>query len=276
MLRQRIITAAILAALFLAALFALPAVGWTLVAAVVLVAGAWEWGGFARGGRWGRAAYAGATVAVGLVLAGALGLATGRAGALALLPIYLIAVGFWVIGAPWWLARGPGRAPAWLILAAGWVVLIPTFLALVHLRNISPVTLLAFMMLVWIADIAAYFAGHRFGRTKLAPTISPGKTREGLYGALVATALFGVAWFTFLHVHVPALLRDLPGSLAWMIAFVIALTLLSVVGDLFESALKRGAGLKDSGTLLPGHGGVLDRIDALTAVLPAAALASMV
>jgi phosphatidate cytidylyltransferase len=146
----------------------------------------------------------------------------------------------------------------------------------VHLRNIIPVTLLAFMMLVWIADIAAYFAGHRFGRTRLAPTISPGKTREGLYGALVATALFGVAWFTFLRVHVPALLRDLPGSLAWMIAFVIALTLLSVVGDLFESALKRGAGLKDSGTLLPGHGGVLDRIDALTAVLPAAALASMV
>jgi phosphatidate cytidylyltransferase len=276
MLRQRIITAAILAALFLAALFALPAVGWTVVAALVLVAAAWEWCGFAGGHRSGRAAYAGATMVVGLALAGGLGLATGRAGALALLPIYLLAVGFWVIAAPWWLARGPGRAPAWLILAAGWIVLIPTFLALVHLRNISPVTLLAFMMLVWIADIAAYFAGHRFGRTKLAPTISPGKTREGLYGALAATALFGVAWFTFLRVHVPALLRDLPGSLAWMIAFVIALTLLSVVGDLFESALKRGAGLKDSGTLLPGHGGVLDRIDALTAVLPAAALASMV
>lgn len=275
MLRQRIITAAVLAALFLAALFGLPALGWTALAGVVLGAAAWEWCGFARGGRTARVAYTAATVAIGLAAAGGLGLATGRAGALALVPIYGVALGFWVVGAPWWLARRPGLAPAGLILAAGWVVLVPTFLALVHLRNISPITLLAFMMLVWIADIAAYFAGHRFGRTKLAPSISPGKTREGLYGALGATALFGLLWITVLPVHVPALVRDLPGSVAWMIAFVLALTLLSVVGDLFESALKRGAGLKDSGTLLPGHGGVLDRIDALTAVLPVAALACM-
>ena len=275
MLRQRIITAAVLAALFLAALFGLPAAGWTALAAVVLGAAAWEWCGFAHGSRVARLAYAATTVAFGLALAGGLGLATGRPGALALVPIYGVALGFWVIGAPWWLARTPGHAPAALILAAGWVVLVPTFLALVHLRNISPVTLLAFMMLVWIADIAAYFAGHRFGRTKLAPSISPGKTREGLYGALVATAVFGVLWIAFLPVHVPALVRDLPGSAAWMIGFVLALTLLSVMGDLFESALKRGAGLKDSGTLLPGHGGVLDRIDALTAVLPAAALVCM-
>jgi phosphatidate cytidylyltransferase len=275
MLRQRIITAAVLAALFLAALFGLPAVGWTALAGVVLGAAAWEWCGFARGGRTARIAYAAATAALGLAAAGGLGLATGRAGALALVPIYGVALGFWVVGAPWWLARRPGLAPAGLILAAGWVVLVPTFLALVHLRNISPITLLAFMMLVWIADIAAYFTGRRFGHTKLAPSISPGKTRAGLYGALGATTLFGVLWITFLPVHVPALVRDLPGSVAWMIAFVLALTLLSVLGDLFESALKRGAGLKDSGTLLPGHGGVLDRIDALTAVLPAAALACM-
>jgi phosphatidate cytidylyltransferase len=275
MLRQRIITAAVLAALFLAALFGLPAVGWTALAGVVLGAAAWEWCGFARGGRTARVVYTAATAALGLATAGGLGLATGRAGALALVPIYGVALGFWAVGAPWWLVRRPGPAPAGLILAAGWLVLVPTFLALVHLRNISPITLLAFMMLVWIADIAAYFAGHRFGRTKLAPSISPGKTREGLYGALGATTLFGVAWITFLPVHVPALVRDLPGSMAWMIAFVLALTLLSVVGDLFESALKRGAGLKDSGALLPGHGGVLDRIDALTAVLPVAALACM-
>jgi phosphatidate cytidylyltransferase len=275
MLRQRIITAAVLAALFLAALFGLPAVGWTALAGVLLGAAAWEWCGFARGGRTARVVYTAATAALGLAAAGGLGLAAGRAGALALVPIYGVALGFWALGAPWWLARRPGPAPAGLILAAGWVVLVPTFLALVHLRNISPITLLAFMMLVWIADIAAYFAGHRFGHTKLAPSISPGKTREGLYGALGATTLFGVLWITFLPVHVPALVRDLPGSVAWMIAFVLALTLLSVVGDLFESALKRGAGLKDSGTLLPGHGGVLDRIDALTAVLPVAALACM-
>lgn len=276
MLRQRIITAAVLAGLFLAGLFALPATGWTALAAAVLAVSAWEWCGFARGSRTARGVYAAATAAAGVALAVGLGLATGRPGALALVPVYGLALAFWLIGAPWWLARRPGSAPAWLILAAGWIVLIPTFLALVHLRNISPVMLLAFMMLVWIADIAAYFAGRRFGRTRLAPSISPGKTREGLYGALAATAAFGVLWIALFRVHVPALVRDLPGSTAWMIAFVLVLTLLSVLGDLFESVLKRGAGLKDSGTLLPGHGGMLDRIDALTAVLPAAALACMV
>ncbi len=277
MLRQRVITAVVLAGAFLGALFGSSPLGWTVLAAGVLGAGAWEWCGFARGGRSARLGYAVATAAVGLWLAAALGLASGRPGALVLIPIYGAALAFWVVGAPWWLARrGTQPAAAWLILAVGWVVLIPTFLALVHLRNIGPVTLLVFMMLVWIADIAAYFAGHRFGRTKLAPAISPGKTREGLYGALLATAAFAVAWMLLLPVHIPALIRDLPGSLAWMLLLGAALTLLSVVGDLFESALKRQAGLKDSGSLLPGHGGVLDRIDALTAVLPAAALVSMV
>jgi phosphatidate cytidylyltransferase len=272
MLRQRIFTAVVLAAVFLGALLGLPPLGWTVFAAAVLVAGAWEWCGFARGSRSARIGYAVGTAAVGL----ALGLANGRPGALALIPIYGVAVAFWVVGAPLWLARRPPHPPAWLVLAVGWVVLIPTFLALVHLRNIGPVTLLVFMMLVWIADIAAYFAGHRYGRVKLAPAISPGKTREGLYGALLATAAFAVVWMLVLRAHVPALIRDLPGSLGWLLLLVAALTLLSVAGDLLESALKRQAGLKDSGRLLPGHGGVLDRIDALTAVLPAAALVSMV
>ena len=276
MLRQRIFTAVVLAAVFLGALLGLPPLGWTVFAAGVLAAGAWEWCGFARGSRSARIGYAVGTAAVGLALAAVLGLAHGRPGALALIPIYGVAVAFWVVGAPFWLARRPPRPAAWLVLAVGWVVLIPTFLALVHLRNIGPVTLLVFMMVVWIADIAAYFAGHRYGRVKLAPAISPGKTREGLYGALLATAAFAVVWMLFLRVHVPALIRDLPGSLGWLLLLVAALTLLSVAGDLFESALKRQADLKDSGRLLPGHGGVLDRIDALTAVLPAAALVSMV
>jgi phosphatidate cytidylyltransferase len=274
MLRQRIFTAVVLAAVFLGALLGLPPLGWTVFAAGVLAAGAWEWCGFARGSRSARIGYAVGTAAVGLALAAVLGLAHGRPGALALIPIYGVAVAFWVVGAPLWLARRPPRPAAWLVLAVGWVVLIPTFLALVHLRNIGPVTLLVFMMLVWIADIAAYFAGHRYGRVKLAPAISPGKTREGLYGALLATAAFAVVWM-LPAVHVPALIRDLPGSLGGCL-LVAALTLLSVAGDLFESAMKRQADLKDSGRLLPGHGGVLDRIDALTAVLPAAALVSMV
>jgi phosphatidate cytidylyltransferase len=276
MLRQRVITAIVLAAVFLGALFGLPPAGWTLFAGGVLAAAAWEWGGFARQGRPARLAYAAGTTVLGLGIAWLLGLAGGRAGALALIPVYGAAVAFWILGAPWWLARFPATPAKWRVLAVGCLVLVATFLALVHLRNIHPVTLLVFMMLVWIADIAAYFAGRRFGRTKLAPRISPGKTREGLYGALAATGLYGLAWITLLRVHAPALVRDVPGSLAWMLLLVAALTLLSVIGDLFESALKRQAGLKDSGSLLPGHGGVLDRIDALTPVLPAAALVCMV
>jgi phosphatidate cytidylyltransferase len=217
-----------------------------------------------------------ATTAAGFALAWTLGLVLGRPGALALVPIYAAALVFWLGGAPLWLRRQP-RAPApALVLAVGWIVLIPTFLALVHLRNIHPASLLAFMVVVWVADIAAYFAGRRFGRRKLAPTVSPGKTWEGLYGALAATAVFALAWIAWAPRHAPALVRDLPWSPVWMVGLVVALTALSVVGDLLESAMKRQAGLKDSGRILPGHGGVLDRIDALTAVLPAAALVSMV
>ena len=276
MLRVRVATALVLVAVFLGALFGLPPLGWSLFAALVLAVAAWEWAGFARRSEAARAGYALGTTAAGFALAWALGLAGGRAGALALVPIYGAALGFWLLGAPWWLRRQP-RAPApALVLAVGWVVLIPTFLALVHLRNIHPISLLAFMMVVWIADIAAYFAGRRFGRHKLAPNVSPGKTREGLYGALAAAAAFALAWIALAPRHAPALVRDLPWSPLWMVTLVVALAALSVVGDLFESALKRQAGLKDSGRILPGHGGVLDRIDALTPVLPAAALVCMV
>jgi phosphatidate cytidylyltransferase len=276
MLRLRVATALVLVAIFLGALFGLPPLGWSIFAALVLAVAAWEWAGFARRARAGRAAYALATTAAGFAVAWTLGLALGRPGALALVPIYAAALVFWLGGAPLWLRRQP-RAPApALVLAVGWIVLIPTFLALVHLRNIHPASLLAFMVVVWVADIAAYFAGRRFGRRKLAPTVSPGKTWEGLYGALAATAVFALAWIAWAPRHTPALVRDLPWSPVWMVGLVVALTALSVVGDLLESAMKRQAGLKDSGRILPGHGGVLDRIDALTAVLPAAALVSMV
>jgi phosphatidate cytidylyltransferase len=276
MLRLRVATALVLVAIFLGALFGLPPLGWSIFAALVLAVAAWEWAGFARRARAGRAAYALATTAAGFALAWTLGLALGRAGALALVPIYAAALVFWLGGAPLWLRRQP-RAPApALVLAVGWIVLIPTFLALVHLRNIHPASLLAFMLVVWVADIAAYFSGRRFGRRKLAPNVSPGKTWEGLYGALAATAAFALGWIALAPRHAPALVRDLPWSPAWMVGLVVALTALSVVGDLLESAMKRQAGLKDSGRILPGHGGVLDRIDALTAVLPAAALVCMV
>lgn len=276
MLRLRVATAIVLAAAFLAALFALPPLGWSLFAALVLGVGAFEWTGFARCATPARAAYALATTGAAWALAWTLGLVLGRPGALALGPIYALALAFWLGGATLWLARGPAAAGRGTILGAGWIVLIPTFLALLHLRNIHPGSLLAVMVLVWIADIAAYFAGRRFGRRKLAPSVSPGKTWEGLAGAVAATAVYGLAWSALAPAQVPALVRDLPWSPLWMLVLVAALTGLSVLGDLFESAMKRQAGLKDSGRILPGHGGVLDRIDALTPVLPAAALVSMV
>jgi phosphatidate cytidylyltransferase len=137
------------------------------------------------------------------------------------------------------------------------------------LRNAGPWILLMFMAVAWIADIAAYFTGRAFGRRKLAPRVSPGKTWEGVMGAFAATTLYALVLRAVLHVELhPALLAALA-----VVVFVWVLTAASIVGDLLESALKRQAGLKDSGTLLPGHGGVLDRIDALTSVLPIAALA---
>src|SRR5215831_12991071 len=179
---------------------------------------------------------------------------------------------FWLIVAPLWIWRRPSGMPSALLLALGWIVLLPAVLALVHLRNFDPTVLLLFMALVWVADIAAYFVGRRFGRFKLAPVVSPGKTWEGLAGAMAAAAVYAVVWTTVYPQATPAVLRDIPWSTGAMLLFVEVLTVLSVVGDLFESAMKRQAGLKDSGALLPGHGGILDRIDALTPVLPAAAL----
>jgi phosphatidate cytidylyltransferase len=274
MLRDRVITAVVLVALFLTALFALPPLGWTLFVALVLAAAAWEWAGFAPLGKAGRTMYTVLTVAVGAGIAQSSGLASGGVNAPSLAAFYAVALAFWVVGAPFWLTRRPLRASRGLVLALGWIVLLPTFLAMVQLRNIRPATLLAFMIVVWIADIAAYFAGRRFGRRKLAPQVSPGKTWEGLFGALVGAGVYALVWGVFFGGYGPAALRDLPASAVWLVVLVLALVFLSVIGDLFESAMKRRAGLKDSGQLLPGHGGVLDRIDALTPVLPAAAFVS--
>ncbi|HTO46456.1 MAG TPA: phosphatidate cytidylyltransferase [Burkholderiales bacterium] len=276
MFRDRVITAIALIAALLAALFWLPPIGWTALAAAVLAAAAWEWAGFARAGPGGRILYATATTGAGLAAAYGSGLAEGGPGLLALAPLYGLALAFWIVGAPLWLARRPAAPSPALVLAVGWIVLLPTFLALGQLRNLGPGTLLAFMGTVWVADIAAYAVGRKFGRNKLAPHISPGKTWEGLYGALAATAVYAAAWIGLFRGATPAAVRDLPWSPVWMIVLIEALAALSVLGDLLESAMKRQAGLKDSGSLLPGHGGILDRIDALTPVLPAAALVNMV
>ena len=167
---------------------------------------------------------------------------------------------FWILVAPIWLARGVSARQRVALATSGLLVLVPAALALVLLR---PGQVLQVLVLVWIADTAAYFVGRRWGRRKLAPSISPGKTWEGAWGGIAGAALYAMIGGTFLTG-----IASLPAYLA----IAVVLAAISIVGDLFESAAKRQAEVKDSGTLLPGHGGVLDRIDSATAVLPVAAL----
>lgn len=269
MLKTRILTALVLLAGLLAALLLLPAGGWLLFCALVCGGAAWEWGGMASFGRGSRAALA-VTFAVLCLLTGHMaGLAQPRLPDLSLLgPIYLLSALFWLFVVPFWLARKWRLVRPVLAVTIGLVVLVPPALALAHLRLIDPRVLLVAMAVVWVADIAAYFSGRAFGRHKLAPTISPGKTWEGAVGAAIGVMAFGAA---------VAISMGVPPPAGWIgfIGLMVAYTAVSIIGDLFESLLKRQAGLKDSGTLLPGHGGILDRIDSLTSTLPIAGLAAL-
>ena len=254
MLRTRILTAFVLGSLVLGAIFLLPALWAAAVLGVLWILGGWEWGAFARLGSGGRVIYAG-----------------------------LVAVA--VVSAPWWVGREPvlegllatatvwwllafaallggyRRIPASIVAVAGLLVLLPSWAMLAYLLSVpghgAALTFTA-LLLVWAADIGAFFFGRRLGRVKLAPVVSPGKTWEGVAGgagtALVAGAL-AAAW--------------LPVGWTLHAAIAVLTALISVVGDLTVSLGKRNVGLKDSGALLPGHGGVLDRIDSLTAALPA-------
>ena len=173
--------------------------------------------------------------------------------------VFGMAAVFWVLVAPLWLARGFGAARRDGLIAAGFIVVLPAALAMTWLE---PRRLLAILVLVWIADSAAYFVGRAWGRRKLAPAISPGKTWEGAAGGVAGALVYAIICKRFFD------------DVGWIpyIAAAALLAVLSIVGDLFESAAKRRAGVKDSGALLPGHGGILDRIDSATAVLPLAAL----
>jgi len=269
-LKQRVITAlALVAALLAAAAAGRVAVDAAL--AVVLGAAAFEWLRLAR--QPGAVCVAAAVgLAVALFSVQELGSAwPGEA-----MPVLLAAASCAWLAVAAMVLRGAQRgarmphavstALAFLLLAAAWF-------ALMRLMDDGFVYLLSVLAIVWLADIAAYFAGRRWGRRKLAPAISPGKTWAGVGGAVTAVLVAAFA-FALLAPEVPAfstlLQQRLP--LAVALAVLALLVALSIVGDLFESLLKRQVGAKDSGRLLPGHGGVLDRIDALIAVLPAAAL----
>jgi phosphatidate cytidylyltransferase len=267
MLKERVITAIILLGLFLSALFYLPDAGWAVLVIVMVSQGASEWSRLAKftGSK--------ANLFWWLTLAMMLGLVwfdayhTPEQQAIPHVLVYALSAVLWLAIVPTWLMVGWKVEQPLLISLVGWAVLIPTGLAMLDLRMGHPMWLLGMMGLVWVADIAAYFAGRKFGKHKLAPSISPGKTWEGVGGAMVGVSVCVVlAWsfspYTAHYAFLPSLLI---ASWCWVG--------LAVIGDLFESAIKRQAGVKDSGALLPGHGGLLDRIDALTSTLPLAALA---
>lgn len=264
MLRLRILTAAVLLPLALAGLFLLSSPGWALASGLFIGIGAWEWGRLSGLSGVARVAYALALAAIAWGLGVAAGV-TAPGGGAGLASVFWVAVVFWLLVALPWLARGWHAVGPAAPLAAGAVVLVPAWLAVVLLQH-DPARLLALMATAWVADTGAYFVGRRFGRRKLAPRVSPGKSWEGVAGGVLAVAAYGL----LLEWLQPGLVPG--GSPATRLLFLQALLGLGIVGDLFESWMKREAGLKDSGSLLPGHGGVLDRIDSLTSTLPAAAL----
>ncbi|MFY9261063.1 MAG: phosphatidate cytidylyltransferase [Gallionella sp.] len=267
MLKERAITAAILLVLFLAALFALPNLAWLLLIVVMVAQGTAEWSRMAQLSNSLSKLYWWASVLAMMGLLWADSQLTGQSLLWLHLVVYAFAALLWLIIVPTWMIVGWKVKQPVLMMAVGWMVLIPTGLAMLDLRVESPWLLLFIMALVWVADSAAYFTGRKFGKNKLAPSISPGKTWEGVAGAMVGVTVYVllIGFLTPAFVQY-ALLPVLVVTAWWWVG-------LAVIGDLFESAIKRQAGLKDSGALLPGHGGLLDRIDALTSTLPLAALA---
>ena len=253
-LRKRIATATVLMALLLAVLFWLPAAATIVLLTLVVLMGAWEWSAFLK---WDDARLRAAYVALVAVLLPLAWLVTrAPAGLEALLGVALL---WWVLALAW-IVVAPRRVRPWSAGLAGLLSLVPAWLALARLRLQTAhgaEWVLFALALVWMADIGAYFCGRRFGRRRLAPSVSPGKTWEGALGGLAASGLVAIAGGAWFRLPVQQFL-----------VLCLAAAAFSIVGDLTESLLKRFAGMKDSGTLFPGHGGVMDRIDSVTGAAP--------
>ncbi len=278
MLKQRVITALVLLAVLLPTLFAPTAWPFAVLTLLFIAAAGWEWGRLNAAGSLGSLAIA---AMVALACTAAL-----RAGWTTAAPreAWWLATAVWVIGGGLALRAGPsGWQPmaASLRWALGVVALCAAWLALASARTTGINFILSVFCLAWAADIAAYFGGRAFGKHKLAPSISPGKSWEGVWSGMLGVLVLALAWIWLDRhraVDSPSLYSKLYaglGPVGWVLALM-ALAAMSVVGDLVESLVKRSAGAKDSSALLPGHGGVLDRIDALLPVFPIAlALSSL-
>ena len=252
MLKLRVITSVIALVIIGVVLFVIPPQYAELVIGLLILAGAWEWSAFLElsSNLW-RGFY---TALVAVALWGVWYAPEHTAS------ILLLGLGFWFFAFLFAL-RYPlpiAKALRWI---SGLLVLVPLFAALLMLFRLGVDYLLFTMFIVWAADAGAYFAGKQFGRVKLAPAISPGKTWEGVIGGLTLVAALAVG---------VGLWRDL--NIAVFLPFCLGVAALSVIGDLTVSMFKRTAGVKDSGTLFPGHGGVLDRVDSVAAAAPLFAL----
>lgn len=268
-LALRIATGIVLIAAILAALFLLPPAGFGVVVLLIVTAAASEWARLIELQGSARSTFVVVVFVVGALLVGVggtQGFAPVVLGACGVATLYWLAVGFPAVFTNCQPASHVARAIAGLVVLEGALV------AIIALQARSPALALAAMAIVWIADTAAYFTGRRFGRHKLAPAISPGKTWEGAFGALAAVAVYALLLVPLARRAGYAGSVDAASIGAW-VGLAIVLVAFSIVGDLHESQLKRRAAVKDSGKLLPGHGGVLDRIDALLAAMPPAALA---
>ncbi|RYY74030.1 MAG: phosphatidate cytidylyltransferase [Gammaproteobacteria bacterium] len=273
MLKQRVITAVILTIVFLAALFGLSATYFPIFIGVVVLIGAWEWANLSSfAALWQRSIYTLLIAAVLFVLSRYLGLfEAGPSLNVHLIKIILlIACGWWALALL--LVQGyPSSAILWgnkiVRLLMGVLVLIPTWLALIYVHSQPQGAWLVVIIACTVAaaDIGGYFAGRKFGKHKLAPAVSPGKTWEGFVGGQLASLLLAslVAYFT-------------GSNIGLVLAVIVPTSLFSVLGDLVESMVKRHAGVKDSGVILPGHGGILDRVDSITAAAPVFALAVLI
>jgi phosphatidate cytidylyltransferase len=275
MLKQRVITAVLLLAVLIPSVLSSSAYPFGAVSIVLIACAAWEWSKL-NGFGGAAAVFFGLVCAAGCIAIWVGGFLTANLSA-----VWIVSGALWVLAGAWLLHFGASRwqrLPRYFRLAGGIAVLIVAWLAVMQLRSMGIYFLLSVLSLVWVADISAYFAGRALGGTwitrKLAPSISPGKTWEGALGGALGALLMALAWVLWdkrLASTSPGIYTAFASrGYIFLIVSTLFLTAMSIVGDLVESLFKRAAGVKDSSGLLPGHGGVLDRIDALLPTLPLA------
>lgn len=269
MLKQRILTALVLAPIMIGGIFYLPLAQFKLFIAAIVTLGAWEWANLSGVKmQVGRIAYAG-------IVAGLIWLIEFE-GLVQEIDVLYLALIWWIL-AFLLVAAHPRLKGVWstpvVRMLMGLAILVPMWVGFVQIKSypFNDYLIMYVMLVVWGADVGAYFAGRTFGKHKLAATVSPGKTWEGVYGGLATTFVIALGGGYLLE-EKAGLSLDMT-QWALLVVITLAITFVSVVGDLIESMVKRHRGIKDSSNLLPGHGGIMDRIDSMTAALPMFALA---